>query len=105
MFYRELFVTNSSSTSLIAFGISMNYYEFLELEEKHPLPKGVDYCCTPWDTTYVHIGFPSIDIKDGLLKFPAEDSMLEDYQNLKNWLNETGIEDEIGYIEGSWYNG
>jgi hypothetical protein len=104
MLYRCKFVTNSSSTSIIAFGIIVERDRFEDLEEN--LPEGIDYKYTPYDQVYVHIGFPKISIdRNGKLKLPEEDCMKEKYLVLQKWAKDNSIDDEIGYIEDGWYDG
>ena len=104
MFYRSKFVTNSSSTSIIAFGVVVDGNKFEDLENS--LPDGLDYKYTPYDQVSVHIGFPTVKIgSDGNLVLPEKDCMREKYLILDKWVKDNKIDDEIGYIEDGWHDG
>jgi len=104
MYKRIKFITNSSSTSVIAYGIEIDENRFNELEDT--LPKGLYATWGRWDTVYVHIGFPPIHLqKDGLFAFPPADCLQKKFQDLQAWIDEHNLGQVIYYIEESWYNG
>lgn len=104
MFYRKLFVTNSSSTSLVAFGLDIDRAVFDKIEEE--LPEGIREYWTPGDIVYVTIGFPKVGMdEDGLITHGPADELQEKYKALEAWAKRNGIDDKIGYIEDGWYDG
>lgn len=107
MYSRSKFITNSSSTSLVAFGVKLDIEDIGKLLDLIDfLPEDIDYKIGEVDTVYFHIGFPEIDLdEDGLLFLPAVDSMQKKYNTLKQWLKTNDIDAQIGYIEEGWYNG
>ena len=104
MFYRKLFITNSSSTSLVAFGIEVDRSVFDKIEEE--LPKDIREYWTPGDMVYLTIGFPTVSMDpNGLIVFGPADELQEKYKALEAWAKRNGVEDTIGYIKDGWYNG
>jgi hypothetical protein len=104
MFYRKLFITNSSSTSLVAFGIEVDRSVFDKIEEE--LPEGIREYYTPGDIVYVTIGFPKVYLdKEGLVVHGPATELQEKYKALEAWAKRNGVEDTIGYIEDGWYAG
>ena len=104
MFYRQKFVTNSSSTSIIAFGIQVDENTLDRIEEG--IPEGIEQRWGPYDEVWLTIGYPSIGIDDdGLLILPAADAFQKKYKALKTWAERNGVAGRIGYIQESWYDG
>jgi hypothetical protein len=104
MFYRKLFVTNSSSTSLVAFGIEVHRGTFDKIEEG--LPEGIQEYWTPGDVVYLTIGFPTVSIdKEGMIVFGPANELQEKYKALEAWAKRNNVDDTIGYIEDGWYDG
>jgi hypothetical protein len=103
MYLRTKFVTNSSSTSVIGWGVYLNREEFNKLGD---FPKGIDYACPPSGDYLVYIELPNIRLDDdGMMVFPKADSCKEAYKGLKELLEAAGITEKPGYVEESWYDG
>jgi hypothetical protein len=104
MFCRPKFITNSSSTSFLAFGVWVDKHDFNKASE--PPPGCEDYWPPFEDEVCVTIGFPSVKIKDdGTLEYPDPSCLQDRYRALKQWLVDNNIPGEIGLCEGSWYDG
>jgi hypothetical protein len=107
MFERQKFVTNSSSTSFIGFGVCLDRDELRAKNIDYwDAPEGIDTACSPSDFVYLYIPQPDLSIDAaGILHFPDSAAIQDKYLTLKNYLKEIGIDQKIGPVEDCWYDG
>jgi hypothetical protein len=104
MFSRPKFITNSSSTSFVGYGVWIDYEE---RGEWYDTPDGINSRVAPGGAICVYINAPDIGIdKEGLLKLPPADLLQIKYKKLREFLDSKGKTHlEIVGVEGCWYNG
>lgn len=123
---KQDFVTNSSTTSFVVWGVSYNHYDFKEenkeklkeayIEKYGPVEddedddeyfyEGVDLLLQNTDLEYaifydgdwMGVGMPFTKMKD-------EETFGEFKQRVKTELQKIGITDEPAYIEEAWRDG
>ena len=99
MLKRNRFITNSSNTSFVGFGVYLDERVPYDLESK--LYEVAHLYYEPQGGIYASIGFPKIDIdKDGILRMISPTHELQEkYLALRKVLDDAGITEEIGYIQ------
>jgi hypothetical protein len=106
MFIRTKFVTNSSSTSIVAWGVCLDYYDEWK-NVKNNLPKVVDYSREPsGDLVYLYVDPPVVSVDDnGVATIIDAIEFRERYLVLVEFLRNNGISQEPYHIIESWYDG
>ncbi len=119
---KQDFVTNSSTTCFVAWGVSYNCYDFNEenrekmkvlYEKKYNEPIPEDFNSTAielllensnleyaifYDGDWIGIGMPFTKMKD-------EETFREFKERVKTELQKAGISDNPGYVEEAWRDG
>ena len=109
MYVRQKFVTNSSSTSIVAFGVSIwgsqvneEVYELVEEQWENGISSRTD----PGGMMHIYISKPTISLdENGFPTISDAEKFQERYQRLKKFLEDNNLPTDIGYIEHSWWDG
>jgi|WetSurMetagenome_2_1015567.scaffolds.fasta_scaffold355061_2 hypothetical protein len=108
MFIRRKFVTNSSSTSFVGFGVCIEGHDediFDKLEEVWS--NGIEYAVEPCgDSLYIYVDMPKLSItKEGDISISNPEKFKEKYLLLRTFLQENSIDEPITVVDGCWRDG
>jgi hypothetical protein len=109
MYLRQKFVTNSSSTSIVAFGVAVRRSsapdDIYDIVDEY-YSKGLNCRTNPSETLFIYVTSPQISVnKDGLPEITNAIEFQERYLTLKKLLEDNGLPTNIRYIQESWWDG